>query len=429
MKKIFFIHGLKGDATAWGPVRAYYDGQKEYAEMPVIDYGVHQNSMSQAASALSEVIHQHTKDDEDDIKAKNFIIAHSLGGIVARFLPQYLEAGNKKPYNGIVTFGSAHKGAKAADNKVLYDYVGRAIDDACYRLFEGPKTEALNTSFILKVASIFINVEDKLDKVCDNLVGFVYDFLETSISGGIESRLTTESYFPPLETEHNIAVYGIEDPGFLVPRIAGTYLNPPATYPVFSADASDNEGQMFFNEQLLFYLNKYNEYSELAEDWPWWCGLSSPTWWICKAQNEKEQEIADAYKLGVDWFNDIEGIYSQYIGAGGYQIDELTYTCQLYNSSEPTYSYIVENPEDCVCCCGIPNCVSKVVTTWVGMTIENKESDGFILKESATEIINPTHDPIVMQGSNHLQMRNDSNTEDVFNKLFRGEWDEFFETL
>jgi hypothetical protein len=45
-------------------------------------------------------------------------------------------------------------------------------------------------------------------------------------------------------------------------------------------------------------------------------------------------------------------------------------------------------------------------------------ADGFLLAESAMDFPGATYEPQKMEGSNHFQMRNDSNTKNAFKKIF-----------
>ena len=47
-----------------------------------------------------------------------------------------------------------------------------------------------------------------------------------------------------------------------------------------------------------------------------------------------------------------------------------------------------------------------------------RESDGFILAESAMNAPGANYTPRKMDGSNHLQMKNDSNTKDAVKAIF-----------
>ncbi len=58
-----------------------------------------------------------------------------------------------------------------------------------------------------------------------------------------------------------------------------------------------------------------------------------------------------------------------------------------------------------------------------------KPNDGFILAESASNGPGNTHEVHFMPGSNHMQMRNDSNTADAMTNIFEhGLQKEYFKT-
>lgn len=428
-RKIFFVHGLKGNDDSWAEVRSYYQGVLTEEIMPIIDYGGTQNSMNAASGSLASQIEPLTLTDPKWKDKKNFIIAHSLGGIVSRYLQEKMNTvGNEVPYDGIVTFGSCHLGAKAADIKVnqpyKYEYV---IQDACEKLLHGKIQETINTNFVLDLFLSYKSIEVKLDKICNKLSTLGLDFLENTLSAGVEAELVTSnaSSFPTPATTYNVAFYGVEteDDETLTPRFAGAYIKPPTTYPVFEAGSSDDEGMKAFNEHLTLFTDKYEFYLDRAFNPPWWCHLPL-TGWNANCNFGLNFEIAWAYKKAVDWFPTLNSTYKSLIGATEVQIIN-SYTCTI-STSGSTYTYPVYTPSQCACN-GIPNCTATLNLVSSQIIQHDKPSDGFILVESAQALPNNVH-VSDMPGSNHLQMRNDLNTKDKLDKLFQKKIHPYFKT-
>lgn len=139
-------------------------------------------------------------------------------------------------------------------------------------------------------------------------------------------------------------------------------------------------------------------------------------------------EIALAYKKGVDWFPTLNDSYKSLIGATEIQVIN-GYNCKLeYSGSSGSYftTFPVNDPSQCSCG-GVPNCIATVNLINSQIIQHDKPSDGFILVESAEAVPNNIH-VSDMPGSNHLQMRNDVNTEIKLTKLFKGDFGVYFET-
>jgi hypothetical protein len=444
VKKIFYVHGLKGDGTSWEKVRTWSDGNFTKAEFPEIDYEDAQEDFGAAASSLEDHITHHTNDPINDPTWKdksNFIIAHSLGGLVSRHLHEYMNnVDNPVPYNGIVTFGTPHQGAKILEAKIYNDGIKykNVFDDACRSLSLGPFTELVENKTVLDLLSSFINVNENVNILCPKIADFVLGYAETAISAPIEDDMLPSNApsWPTPPTTHNIAFYGVEsnDAGSLFARFAGANLeNPdggsgPNSYDLWGADASDDEGLNFFVDALTEYEGQYQYYLDKAQNPPWWCNL--PQWGYLAfiqfnnhCNTWENYQIAHAYKQGVDWFGRVNNAYRSLVGEYGASISS-TWTCNVSYNGTFAYSYTVSDPS--YCSCSHPTC-STQVTSVSTVTSWEKESDAVVLTESAMNFPGATRPAQLMQGSNHLQMRNDSNTKEALQeKIFGGKLDSYF---
>lgn len=145
-------------------------------------------------------------------------------------------------------------------------------------------------------------------------------------------------------------------------------------------------------------------------------------------------EIALAYKKGVDWFPTLNDSYKSLIGALELNVDiqqsQTGCQCDEYEYGELVSTTFISGVTDCESL----NQGNGYIWSYecspvysVSYSYTYKDSDGFILKESAQAIPNNVH-VSDMPGSNHLQMRNDGNTKDKLDALFTGAIHPYFLT-
>ncbi len=326
-------------------------------------------------------------------------------------------------YNGLITFGTPHQGAAAAntlvDNQQLLNSV---LHNACQKLAAGPLNEEINNSGVLaSVAVMFGFGGGILNEICDAGVGDGFSAILSFAEQGLEDEITTTAAtsIPEMATDNNAVFYGIEhsagvgidvnDPT-LTPRFIGALLNPPSSFPLYGADASDELGIAEVASQLDFYVSKMNFWYDIDDM------LCPDHWWILWCTSSAEP-IADGYKEGVDWFATLDPTWKELIGATGTEVVQTgcSYSkvsdgwgghaghCDEYLGFEadcnPSYGYDCEDP------------VYQVQSFY-------KPSDGFILAESAMDGPGMNYEAKFMDGSNHLQMKNDSQMDHAIYKIF-----------
>ena len=116
-------------------------------------------------------------------------------------------------------------------------------------------------------------------------------------------------------------------------------------------------------------------------------------------------------------YKDLDHIWGELIGSSEIVLyEEATCRCLNYNAFgdlEVTWSgSCLDNPD--------PNpwlnCAEY--TSWWSVDFTKRESDAFILVESAMNGPGMNYTPRKMDGSNHLQMKNDSNTKLAIEAIF-----------
>lgn len=427
-RRVYWVHGWNGsDSELIMPADDVQIRFKVNSVRP--DYSVSQQSLQIAASKVGDDI---VNDLATDVGTeRNFIIAHSLGGLVSRQMGQLTDPDTGEPlYNGLITFGTGHQGVRAAD-KVIADptLLSTLINETCTALADGPIT--LGLSAVIDLSEIFqstlssiglsMGLDDTLtQQFCSS--DFVQSLNTFSIQG-IEPEITTTaaSVIPPMVTQHKAVFYGTEsgqDDGSFTARFFGSLLFSPNSYPLYTADQSDADGMAAYDLILGAYTSAQSTFDDL--DNPLTsigCALGIiPFSTICEAE-----EIASSFDNGIDFLNNLDPLWQNVIGANEVSVQE-TGMCKCLGIPSSL------NPDVfCYQPCGTTptcnECVEEEVEYEVIHTL--KEADGFILAESAMNAPGNTEQPILMDGSGHMQMKNDFNTDLMVRAIFENGFGEF----
>jgi len=121
------------------------------------------------------------------------------------------------------------------------------------------------------------------------------------------------------------------------------------------------------------------------------------------------------YRRGLDWFPTLDPTWKDIIGV--IEVDLVQTGCICNFVDDPGRYQIIES--------GVSNCESIVDgfnECWpiIESHTNTLPSDGFISAQSAMSNPGATYEPREMNGSNHLQMRNDINTRDAMDAIFNG---------
>lgn len=437
-REVFWLHGYQGDATSW--INAQADIQDRFlvsSRNP--DYKAYSQNLSEAASRVTDEYLLYSNVEGEHIE-RNFIIAHSMGGLVAREIGDVYKDGYKA-YDGIVTFGTPHQGAAAA-NTLTYEInkIERFLNVTCDALSAGPLADETNQNVLVgTLASLFRNqIKDARKGVCEYLSDQGLAEVQMFVETGIEHQLTTDNA-PNISQStagHNAAFYGIEndDNDDLAIRFAGTFIRNVNDFPLYAADDADLVGILKYTSALDFYVTKYHEWNDRHIPVYWYDALKPGIALIKIILNNNYKKVADDYKKGVDWFPTFNPSWKDLIGAG-----EITVSYEQVGCQCTTYSYGHIESEDFyygndIDCSqyeyngnsGWTDC--QPVYAYISLH-SDKPSDAFILQESAAHFPGANYEAHEMLGSNHFQMRNDSNTARAMDAIFLdGLNSEYFKT-
>ncbi len=434
-RKVWWVHGYKGTEFS---LRNPADdvGGADNQTQPITptgrfevrsyrpNYSNSQGSLSSAAVNLRGKINEITENQLNT--ENNFIISHSMGGLVARKMGAIDNAAGLPLYNGLITFGTPHQGAHVANTLLETTKIQDAATDLCERLGAGPfAAEVAAVPIVGPLANALGLAGAALNAGCAFTVDFGFPIVQDFTSLGVEDELTTSAVaaIPAMPTDHKAVFYGVEDDddGSMTARFVGALISQPNTWPLYGADASDGVGMAAIAAANDFYVAEYEFWVE--ENTPWWTWIVP----IVGLVNELNiNSVADAYKAGVDWFPTMNPTWKNIIGAGEIEFVRVGCDC-IENEQWGSESWIVYGNDDCSTLYEdepLITCIPRYELTFV-----TQPSDGFILAESAMGGPGITYDAKLMDGSNHMQMKNDSGMKDAVKKIFEDGLDqEYFKT-
>jgi pimeloyl-ACP methyl ester carboxylesterase len=451
-RRIYFIHGLGGSATAWEKAAEACENtdwnsssfKARKCETIRADYT---NSVQSLYSAASDVRNEIANQADLDrgrnlLPEQSILIAHSQGGMIVRELMHLdmvtqtthssLHAGMN--YGGVVTIASPLQGAKILNNRnMLLNMIG----DGCNRLAKGPLADA-STTITNSLPNIIVNLwgnninnflrklfGNLTETVCGSAPNILKTLFFTDYYKGITDSYTVGA--PMINTLNNdannddykpfpkVAFYAVEPQENIMWRTLNWIVNDPNTKDPFKAD---DDWQLFDNTVKpmidLYQAKKetYYSYYTLSE-WAfsmiddaknkqckvWKLILCPPCMITCavldaeRTKTIRERNLRyDAYTKwsdGLDWFNNANASWQTVIGA------RTNNSINIYN-------------------------------------------DGVVLAESAANLPSATNEPVEIypnkntnatnRGSTHMQVRNDSGLKEHLNKLFNGNYGHFFWT-
>lgn len=426
-RKVFWVHGYRGNENSME--LAANDVEERFKVHSIRPhYGSSQSTLGEAAEEIGEDIEDYLYGTTANTE-RNFIIAHSMGGLAIRTLGQMDNPVNGLPlYNGLITLGTPHQGAQVANTLVeTPEVLADIVEDACNSLTVGPISEAVNNwNFIGKVFVGFGIVGMGIEFGCGALGDFIPQVVDIA-QIGIEEELTTQAVanIPDMPTAHKAVFYGIEDgwngDGTLFPRFLGALLpdSAPNSYPVYEASASDEVGIGVFNQGIDFYLTEMTAWQATVDGidplgWIFFTDLNPYGVLIEVSDYLTAVDIAEGYGRGVRWLNGFDLTWQELIGGYVNTIGVVGCNYYAYDGILGTDTYHIGFDPDCG---GVSNPFAVEYEVF-GTVIERKPSDGFILAESAMEGPGVNYPVQLMPGSNHMQMKNDHSMRDAVEKIF-----------
>jgi len=493
-----FVHGIGGGSNTWVSARNWTNEKYPRAITPS-DLKYNMDNIKDAAYRIQEEMdrannaHIFNTGGEYD-ESQSFIVAHSLGGLVARDMEYRTvhddigETEWQQQFGGLITFGTPHRGTNLVNNS---DLALEVAEEGCRLAAHQKITQFIEENFSdLGVASNFtknflysVTLESGdvamgatvESLVCDDLLGFVVNAALSGMLPTIAKDMSPDSEILSKLNGHDftyplIACYGVEDDPVSLRQIAGTQNNIDE-FEFGGADLVKEEEAAIdsFANYLASLEAGFDYYSELAnpasntvfdliEDVAIFIGdvgagavvgalagvvlsvvgigsvlaiaklgaLIGAIWnWLSNSNSDPDYAaIAYAYLEYWLWCTLFDNNYRLVMG-----IDDVNATLIGYELNPNCTIDDYELPFDC----NVPveQMISQTLCEQVycydterpifDIEIIENASDGTVQAQSASQ---PTHANVFktmeMPGSNHVQMKNDSNID----KILRGVYSE-----
>lgn len=456
-RRLYFIHGLGGDASSWQQASdACWDPSLNIPEFPARKFRVSRpeytnSTLTTLNSAANEVNNIIVNQAASDIVSYSmnpqsaFIIAHSQGGMVTRSLiHQYMTSfpipNFGMPLGGFVTIASPLQGAKILNNRGQIEVMA---NDACKSLSKGPQS-TVGIDIFLKIIG-----KDLTGNLCniisyDLLPVFFTDYFDNitndyMVGANAISVFNQDSSYANYLNMPKVAIYAREPAENILWRTANWLVNNPNTPPPFEA----NDDWDFYNTTVyptyINYVSKVNQNQNrlnfLIHMSAYVNPIFNPILYTTTMVGIRYYtNKRNAWQEGVSWFNRANQTWETIIGAREFQhsIDTF-YFCYHCDGTSFHLNYMVShNQQDCL----NKNCRTIVPAPFVNLSIVLKENDGIVTTESAQNLpgatsipprINMANNPSY-KGSSHMQIRNDAYLKESLKKLFDGEYGLFFKT-
>lgn len=439
---IFFVHGLGGQGDEDGTtgiswIQASLWSEAEYMVNSVRpDYN--NTSLEAAAMELKADMEMYADADEDAL-----VIAHSQGGIVARRVDEMYSTGEfgfePRTFGGLVTFGTPHQGAMILNN---VDDLQAWIGEACTELSAGPVAEVVEDNFFLDLLLAPADYEAFTNEFCSTVEEQVLPVVMDDYLAGTTSAYSVGAeYLADLNTFDPeipyVCLWGVENDPVLWNTIAhlfpGREPNNTVTYGLDPFGATNDQTAVYFADAMIgkywskyvAYNDLYNYYNDLLTGFDmttilcYLVPLCAGDAWLAR---EDAEVLRDAYERGYDWMADANIVWEQIIGARTLLPSGATCTCMDWGPLGDLEMETYDAGPDGIC-------ETDDADTYCSITVEYdwliKESDGVVLKESASECIGNTNAGILyrqMDESNHFSMRNDEQTRLKLFNLYEGHY-------
>jgi len=472
VRRIYFIHGLGGDAKAWAkaaeacdtkmnppisgfPARLCLTERPEYAYSSTI-------SLSSAAKDIRTKINVIGTVDSISgltIPRRSIIIAHSQGGLVTRELMHldmvtetWALPNHGMNYGGVATFASPLQGAAILKNR---SKIFEMVNDGCKKLAKGPEYEAnvllVNGKFpyLVTLAISKTDINNWLRNTLNNITESVCDIATNNIMPMFFKEYyngITEDYNPG--TVHGVdhinavnqdtvsvqyknfpkvAFYAVEPQDNIFWRTLNWMVYDPngnngANGPVVDYFGANDDWTLYNNVTQMIYLYKskqehyWDAYEELSNmNLNWTEKLLFGSYYSDATDNAFASWAA--WSEGLSWFSSVNSNWQTIIGAR--KLTDIKPLPSLV-SIPPGYSILPG-------LLGLPIYIGKY---------EVVENDGVVLAESAANLpyaqknirIYPNEDKSIDidKGSSHMQVRNDQGLKEHLKKLLDGDYGQFF---
>lgn len=441
-KMTIWIHGLAGGISSWNHVKAVTEQQAAGQLIPGypprqtdginLDYSSYESgTLMAAADAMNDDIGiwEQSKDYDTLNIARKLAIAHSQGGHLARWM-RYLNytspQQNPARFGALITIGTPHDGAALINNSSpSSDKVQSWLTDGCQSLFAVRFDQSLQQlpwyiNWVVDEPSLANEMSNYLCMAFNNTVlplaiSRIRKPIAASYAVG-SPILASSNTFSSSDTLSTLIVYGVEQEPVLwrtMHSMTGALKNNTMSgSTLFDNPFGLNSDVQLANDmmnQSSFYITTAALYSAISSHW-----LTSSLLWLgngLQQTRDREQEYRDAAR----WIRNANVNWKRLIGARYDSVYVGEYICECLGQFIDT----VASPT--LCNQYLPNCPGMDVLQVLDLTTIDLPNDGvvpaFSQKAYPGNIIGQ---PIRMENTNHMQMRNSNETKRVLNDIFDG---------
>ena len=439
---IYWVHGLGGSSDSWhraASVTQYGSSLPDYPSRNVLSsrpsYGQSSDLLGAAMDLdLQMTILNSTPQWDTVPRDRHFVIAHSQGGLVSKMLDSlYSDSLNfAREFGGMVFFGTPHTGAEILNN------ASPQGKDMLVPFARGLCNAVVNTKIMGEVerikSSFFSHIIRKTNLV-PGISGGVCDFIESTMFAAMfsdYSRPITTDYWVGAnevnklnEFESSIPMieaYGIEEsPVFWRTMTSILLEDTTSSIDPFGFD-DDSYLVDSANRTIARFYSNYQWNKKKADETGrrvlQSLGITAPFEYFVK--KGAYLNTAKAYHDAYLWFVTADQNWERIIGARKTELVKQGYRCMCQDERIPSYyvvNKVVNSPSECTNS-GNPFLMCFTNDNYVYVTTV-EQSDGVVLRHSAEGLNNPVK-TFRMNKTNHIQMRNCSQTKQVLNAVFNG---------
>lgn len=447
-KMTIWIHGLAGDASSWSHVQAATEFQLPGQSIPgyparrtigyPVDYsGLEGGPLLHAAGQVNDAIagwEIALQLDTLNLKRK-VAIAHSQGGLIATGMRHwnYLSSYRPARFGSLITMGTPHNGAMIINNSAPSSgIINNWITTGCTNL------AAAEFLSILKELPWFIDVfvnysnivsnfsADACESLSNTVLPFLIDGVRKPISGDYAvnaSALGSIRNNSANDTLPVLVAYGVEEDPVLwrvLQSMTGALKDTSISGVTLMSDPfgldADDEMAQDMSAIRSHYHSLANYYSNVTSN-PW-----QMFWFWLLGQQDDISQREGIYRRAGDWIYYANSNWKRSIGARYDSVYVGDYICECLGQFIDT----VASPT--LCNQYLPNCPGMDVLQVLDLTTIDLPNDGVVPAHSQKAYPgNIVGQPIRMENTNHMQMRNSSETKLLLNRAFDGELgDDFY---
>jgi pimeloyl-ACP methyl ester carboxylesterase len=441
---ISFIHGLGGSSNSWAK-QAVWTEQNYQSAVTNVNYDA--KLQTSFHYICDELIQEQIEDGSEDVtglypnrcKLNDFAIAHSQGGIAARYLDWQWDDNQNgnfgtREFYGLVTFGTPHAGADIAITKTQHNaFIGQIASSIFLEKSYG-KIYDFTSSFV--GSFLGLSGADVISKIDDAIVNTLAPLSTGSLHTPTLDEMKPNS--PTMDSINNhhsrlrkVAFYGIEEEPECWRVISGITDTASEDYPIWQASRdyhfqgkmekarAAHEGEIVDLQNYLkgvFPLgNKRKEKeSELKhrKDAVYFLNNANTQWrYLIGSYHKDSFKMVTEQRYKVTW-DEKYGALGKWYSQERDGILNWWDAQSLYNNIEV---YKKKNMQ-----------ISSYSTTFKVQSFF--PSDGVVLERSQRAYPGVGNRQDKLEGDNHFQERNSPEAERVMIKLYKGIYDSFFYT-